>query len=81
MEGNVLGIMGKSHVEERHEKRSNLQMLGKSYEEDNMDQVPIEIEEKDEVLFSIERWLITFHMDQEINFLIHPLIGWIETPW
>ena len=52
-EWNVLSIMEKSHVEEGHEKRANLQMLGKSDEEDNMDQSPIKIEEKDEYLFSI----------------------------
>ena len=51
LEGNVLGIMGKSHVEEGHEKRGDLHMLGKSYEEYNMDQAPINIEYKDEVLF------------------------------
>ena len=81
MEGNVLGIMGKSHVEEGHEKRENLHMLGKSYEEDNMDQAPIEIEEKGEVFFSIRNMADHFPYDQQIKFLVHPLIGWIETPW
>ena len=81
MEGNVLGIMGKSHVEERHEKRVNSHMLGKIYEEDNMDQAPIDIEEKDEVFFYIRNMDDHFPYGSANKFLIHPLIGWIETRW
>ena len=47
MEGNILGIMEEPHVEDRHEEGANLQVLVKIYEKDNVDQEPIEIEERD----------------------------------
>ena len=50
----TLDVMEESHVEGGNEKRVDLQMLKKSYEEDNIDQAPSEIEKKDEV-FSIKK--------------------------
>ena len=47
--------MEESHVEGGNEKRADLQMLEKIYEEDNIDQAPIEIEKKYEVFFSIRK--------------------------
>ena len=77
MEGNVLGIMGKSHVEEGHEKRVDLQMLGKSYEEENMDQEPIEIEEKDELFFSIINMADNFPYGSANKFP-YSSINWVD---
>ena len=50
----TLDVMEESHVEGGNEKRVDLQMLKKSYEEDNIDQAPIHIEKKDEV-FTIKK--------------------------
>ena len=77
MEGNALGIKGKSHVEEGHEKRADSQMLGKSYEEDNMDQAPIEIKDKDEVFFSIRNMSDHFPYGT-INKVPYSSINWVD---
>ena len=54
MTGVTLDVMEEYHVEGGNEKRADLHMLEKNYEEDNIDQAPIEIEKKDEV-FSIKK--------------------------
>ena len=71
MEGNVLGLMEEPHVEDIHEESADLQVLVKRYEEDNFGQALMKCSSL------LERGLITFLMDQQIKFLIHPLIGWI----
>ena len=48
--------------EESHEMHLDLQVLMKSYEEENIGQAPIEVEGKDEVLFS------TKEMDDHIPY-------------
>ena len=72
-----MGIMGKYHVDEGHEKISHLQMLGKSYEENNMDQAPIEIEEKDEGLFSIRKMADHFPYGST-NIVPYSSINWVD---
>ena len=42
MEGNVMGIMGNLMWRKENEKREDSHMLGKCYEEDDMDQEPID---------------------------------------
>ena len=77
MEGNFLGIMGKSHVDEGLEKRIDLQMLGKSYKEYNMDQEPIEIEEKDEVFFYVRKTADHFPYGSA-NKVTSSSINWVD---
>ena len=52
MEGNVLGIMEEPHVDDIHEEGADLQVLAKSYEEENIGQELIDVEMMDKVFFS-----------------------------
>ena len=47
MEGNVLGIMEETHVEDNHEEGLDLKVLMKIYDEENIGQALIEFERKD----------------------------------
>ena len=81
MEGNVLGLMEEPHVEDNHKEGADLQVLVKRYKEDNFGQSLIKVERKDEVLFSTRKRDDSIpHGSEKKKFLIHPLIGWIETP-
>ena len=53
MEGNVLGIMEEPHVEDIHEEGADLQVIVKSYEEENIGQALIDIGRKDEVFLAM----------------------------
>ena len=79
MVGTTLDVLKGPHLEENHEERVDLQVLVKSYEEDNVDQELIEVERKDEVIFSTRKMVDHIPYGSENKFLIHPLIRWIET--
>ena len=63
------------------EMHLDLQVLVKIYEEENIIQALIEVERKDEVFFSTRNMADHIPYGSTNKFLIHPLIGWIETAW
>ena len=77
MEGNVLGIMEEPHLEDNHEEGEDLQVLVKSYEEENVDQALIEVERKDEVFFSTIKMSnhITYGSENKIPY---SSIDWVD---
>ena len=77
MEGNVLGIMEEPHVEDSHEDGADLHVLVKSYEEENMEQAPIEIEDKDEIFLSIRNMVDYFPYGSE-NKILYSSIDWVD---
>ena len=76
IEGNVLGIMEEPHVEDSHEGGVYLQLLVKIWAKHSL-----RLRGMMKYSSPSEIWLITFNMDQQIKFLVHPFIGWIEAPW
>ena len=77
MEGNVLGIMEEPHVEDSHEEGADLQVLVKSYMEENIGQALSEDERKDEVSLS------KINMDDHIpygsaNKIPYSSIDWVD---
>ena len=76
-EGNLLGIIEEPHVEENHEEGSELQVHVKRYDEENIGQALIEVERKDEVLFS------TINMSDHIPYgsvdkIPYSSIDWVD---
>ena len=53
MVGGTLDVLEEPHVEGKHEEGAYLQMLGKSYDEENIGQLLIDIDRKDEEFLSM----------------------------
>ena len=78
MVGTTLDVLEGAHVEDKHEEGAYLQMLVKSYDEENIGQALIEIERKDELFLDMGNMAEDIPIEPTIKEIIYPWIGWIN---